>query len=405
MTSDSYVFQHSSRSGMLSDEHKRLHSILFSPPVRRLIVLGLLSTLVGLSTLITLENVFSIKTAADWTEPRTRNKGTGGGLDWSFGPDSPPAVSGAVVRLELERKLADWAEGTVRIVPTDGDRAGDVTLSERSRYADVPYLWTPPYAGGATLEDMVVQCLNLVVAAQRGGVEDRESYSQLKVVTVLGRKYLNVDLFTSHGIRRAADLGLAGSGMADLVISPLLDEALGLFSPSHRGRLLVIVRHPVERELAMFRYLRAMGQRGVTTRDELPPSVSAFATSNFVSENWMTRSLVGKRKGDAVTSRDVETAKEVLRRKALVGLYEDLPGAARRYGRYFGWDGGAAFGEATVSCLEGAAEGGTNTDAVGADPDEREGSDAWTELERRNGLDVELYLYARNLFKFQSNLS
>ena len=394
---------------MLSDDHKRLHGMLFSPPVRRLIVLGLLSTLVGLSTLLTLENVFSVKTAADWTEPATRNRGTGGGLDWSFGPDSPRAVKGAVVGLDLERKLADWAEGTVRTVAADGgggDGAGDVTLSERSRFADVPYLWTPPYAGGAALEDMVGQCLNLVVAAQRGAVEDRESYSQLRVVTVLGRKYLNVDLFTSHGIRRAADLGLAGSGMADLVISPLLGEALGLFSPSHRGRLLVIVRHPVDRELAMFRYLRAMRRRGVTTKDELPSSVSAFASSDFVSANWMTRSLVGKRKGESVTSRDVETAKEVLRRKALVGLYEDLPGAARRYGRYFGWDGGAAFGEGTVSCLEGAAGDGADADAVGADdPDAREGSDAWRELERRNGLDVELYLYARNLFKFQSNLS
>lgn len=395
---------------MLSDDHKRLRSILFSPPVRRLVALGLLSTLVGLSTLLTLVNVFSVRTAADWTEPRTRNRGTGGGLDWSLGPGSPPAVSGAVVRLDLERNLADWAGGTVRLAAGDGDGAGGVTLSERSRRSDVPYLWTPPYAGGAALEDMVGQCLNLVVAAQRGGLEDRESYSRLKVVTVLGRKYLNVDLFTSHGIRRAADLGLSGSGMADLVVSPLLDEALGLFSPGHRGRLLVVVRHPAERELAMFRYLRAMGRRGVTTRDELPPSASAFASSDFVSENWMTRSLAGKRKGEAVTARDVEAAKEVLRRKALVGLYEDLPGAARRYARYFGWDGGAALGEATASCLEGAAGGSTVADAAGADdPDEGEGSDAWRdawrELERRNGLDMELYLYARNLFKFQSNLT
>jgi len=65
----------------------KMNEMIFSPPFRRTLFLGVCFVLLGLGVLLTLENFMSVKTARDWVEPhRDRYQMVhGGGIDWSFG--------------------------------------------------------------------------------------------------------------------------------------------------------------------------------------------------------------------------------------------------------------------------------------------------------------------------------
>ena len=60
----------------------------------------------------------------------------------------------------------------------------------------------------------------------------------LKVLHFSQVSYVNVDTSTHKGIARAKNLNLVSSGLADVVISPLLHEASSLFIPTRRGASL-----------------------------------------------------------------------------------------------------------------------------------------------------------------------
>lgn len=216
--------------------------------------------------------------------------------------------------------------------------------------------------------------------------------------------------------------------MADVIYSSLLQDVSSLFTTLNQGRLFVLIRHPIEREMARFRYLR----RGQYERTKLSEwqrgnlqdmSYAEYARSEFARDNWMTRELVNKRcidgKGEdgmacaALDDKDVHTAKEILRRKALIGLYSDIMGAVQHYGRYFGWDNaaqkGGSFEDATMFCFQNHILEGMRKDALGGkdlDPnDAMEHSDAYVALMEKNRFDFELFTYAQTLYKYQIELS
>lgn len=141
-------------------------------------------------------------------------------------------------------------------------------------------------------------------------------------------------------------------------------------------------------------------------------SYAEFAHSDYVSENWMTRTLVGKGEDEELTGKDMHTAKEILRRKALVGLYSDIIGAVRHYSRYFGWDNamnGGRLNSSMLNCFESAILEGMKEDARDAfnsdSEDAQEGSVAWRKIVEKNKFDIELYTYSQQLYKFQIALS
>ena len=176
-----------------------------------------------------------------------------------------------------------------------------------------------------------------------------------------------------------------------------------IFSTVHQGRMFVIVQHPVEREFAKFHYLR----RSSNNNNNM--SYAEFAHSDHVVDNWMTRTLVHKGAADEIlTIDDLYTAKELLRRKALIGLYSDLLGAIRHFVRYFGWHNNGA---TLLTCLESAVSNGKEKDILYSRSDElvkedaQEGSDTWRTIMKKNHFDWELFVYAQQLYSYQIALS
>jgi hypothetical protein len=285
------------------------------------------------------------------------------------------------------------------------DGYGSVSVHESAMYADVPYFWGLPFAGGSIVESALGSCLGLVQASDGRGLDgDGDDGAgagagadiRLSTVLIMGKKYLNVDLSSPGGIARAVSLGLGSSGMADVVHSPLLHEASGLFSPSNMGRLFVAIRHPAEREFARFRYLRRwdhgkLMKEGDARNDAGGMSYEEFADSDYVVDDWMTRTLVGKGSDESPTAGDMHTAKEILRRKAVIGLYSDLLGVMRHYARHFGWDNASKGGrltDGTLACFESSILEGMGRETHGTadlvDEDALEGSAPWRRIMERN---------------------
>ena len=145
--------------------------------------------------------------------------------------------------------------------------------------------------------------------------------------------------------------------------------------------MFVFVQHPVEWELVWFRQLGKKERSKDTDGPERNMSYVQFAHSNYVADNWTTRTLVRKGEEEELTAEDMHTAKEILRRKALVGLYGDIFGAARHYARHFGWDkarNGGKLNQGALKCFESAILEGMKHDLEGnaglVESEAREGS-------------------------------
>eukprot|EP00986_Skeletonema_menzelii_P014201 scaffold9094_cov80-Skeletonema_menzelii.AAC.1 len=433
---------YTSNNPLVKQMIKMSHSEYF----RRSIFLAMLFTLMAIGTFLTIENIIQVKDVNAWIEPSS-NSNTNNGINWSMGNDAPKPIMGiSKISPAIQDNIADWAVGTSYIRGIV-DNYGSLTLTDTTKFRDVPLFWGSEYAdfkgngGGSSVMEGVLSCLNLVQVSSEGVMENKKDlssnvegdggggaggdYLQLTVVMSMGRKYINVDTTTKDGIERANVLALGSSGMADVIYSSLLQDVSSLFTTLNQGRMFVLIRHPIEREMARFRYLR----RGQYERTKLNDwqrgnlqdmSYVEYARSEFARDNWMTRELVNKRcidgKGEdgmacaPLDDRDVHTAKEILRRKALIGLYSDIMGAVQHHGRYFGWDGkGRSFEDATMFCFQNHILEGMRKDALGGkdlDPnDAMEHSDAYVALMEKNRFDLELFTYAQTLYKYQIELS
>lgn len=65
-------------------------------------------------------------------------------------------------------------------------------------------------------------------------------------------------------------------------------------------------------------------------------TLEQFALSEHLQDNFLTRTL--SRNRDApLTQADLNVAKEVLKRKFVVGLYDDFEESVHRFEAFFGW--------------------------------------------------------------------
>jgi hypothetical protein len=168
------------------------------------------------------------------------------------------------------------------------------------------------------------------------------------------------------GIERAEDLDLITSGMVDVIVSPHIRKFADIFSWDNQGRMFAFFRHPIERELAR-------GKAGE------------------FRDNYMVRFIINKQEGE-LNFVDLGNAKKVVREKCVVGLLDEFKmESLQRVMKYFGWEG-------SQLCLE---------EYAARMPDEEYGDlvdgtdENWVLLHKYNIYDVQLYEYARTVFRAQ----
>ena len=272
---------------------------------------------------------------------------------------------------------------------------------------DVPIFWHIPKAGGSTVKDVIGSCHRHTMATEFGVTDGHDQDKEIAVVypRVPGAEaedrspFVNVDTTTVAGIQRANAMGFADSGLAGCVVTPFLYEANDLFTPTARGRLFSVFRHPVDRAISMFYYIQVATWEP-TYKPELQSwTLEQYATSDVVENNWMVRQLSNTLGGD-LDDGHLKTAMEVIRRKFLVGIMKKLEASMTRFEKFFRWKYHVNPTNQEV-CRERLTSGGSNSNSQNKKSKPKPGEPVWEMLAAQNVYDMQLYEYIETLFEEQ----
>ena len=316
------------------------------------------------------------------------------GTDWAAESD---ALSSVKLPTHIESNLADWTSFAPSV---QGQRRDQNYKTQRMNdempeaEQSTPLLWSIPFSGSTVTEEVFGQCLRLVQTSDLGVSNGHESDESLSVVQVRGHSYVNVDTTTFAGVQHAKELGLVESGLSEVISTPLLhDVAKSLFDATHQGRAFVVLRNPIDRAMATYHSLttgRFHGPDGETLDQLSTKTLQEYAESDFCDDNWLTRTLVNKPDGK-LSTKDINLAKAILRRKAIIGLYSDLGNSIQHFTDVFGWDA-----PPSIDCandLIGRAYAREQEGFPKLDTDEP----AFEVIQNKNKFDLELYNFAVQL--------
>jgi hypothetical protein len=262
---------------------------------------------------------------------------------------------------------------------------------------ETPYFWDVHFAGETIAESVFRKCHFLIQACEHGLRQPNYNGDKLEVFEdTNGALYVNVDTTTPGGIQHAQSLQLAKKHLADIVISPRMYDVAGdIFSSTDKARLFALFRHPVHRAIDMYYYLATASWDPMYNPKLKDMTLLEYANSGSVEHNWVTRFLVNK-VGGKLDKKDMVTAKEILRTKCLIGLYDDMEASLRRFSQYFGWSK-----ENTSNadeCRTAVVQAGDHRHDH--PPIQKYGKE-WNALVEVNQFDLELYEYARILYRYQ----
>eukprot|EP00592_Proboscia_alata_P016741 CAMPEP_0194395360 /NCGR_PEP_ID=MMETSP0174-20130528/124378_1 /TAXON_ID=216777 /ORGANISM="Proboscia alata, Strain PI-D3" /LENGTH=619 /DNA_ID=CAMNT_0039191283 /DNA_START=280 /DNA_END=2139 /DNA_ORIENTATION=- len=262
------------------------------------------------------------------------------------------------------------------------------TLVSKNAPRDVPVVWYLPMTGGELIHHVLGSCHGLTLASDLGTATQNDE--GLAKITEKSISFVNVDTTTVAGLHHAKGLKLAQSPLPHVIFSPLkFDDLKSLFSAgSNQGRLLMMVRHPVLRAISVHYY----GGSKL--------SLDEYSKSPEVQNNYLTRFLTGKI-GGTLDETHVQTAKDIMAAKFVVGIYHNLDASLQRFEDYFHWK---AVGS-TVHCRDDAIlrAQGLDTGIAHLAEQARE-TEAWTYLSYNNRFDMELYTYSKKLFREQKQM-
>eukprot|EP00545_Synedropsis_sp_CCMP1620_P002697 CAMPEP_0119015096 /NCGR_PEP_ID=MMETSP1176-20130426/10553_1 /TAXON_ID=265551 /ORGANISM="Synedropsis recta cf, Strain CCMP1620" /LENGTH=486 /DNA_ID=CAMNT_0006968363 /DNA_START=18 /DNA_END=1478 /DNA_ORIENTATION=- len=259
---------------------------------------------------------------------------------------------------------------------------------------DTPIYWHIPRSGGTTMKLIMSMCMGRVVACEQGAGHQLDE--QLELLNKPFGNFANVDTSTPLGLQRAAELGLIPSRIVDVVLTPHVREASRLFDAHHKGRLFALFRHPVDRVVSLYYFLRMPDQEASIGLNVREMSLEQFAAD--ISENWMVRSLTNTVSGP-LTDEHLNIAKEILRTKFLIGLLDEKTESLRRIESYFGWKLPSRVSQTCKNNMFYFEPQSKNLhDQLDSSSKE------YDALVQRNQHDVDLYEYAVHLFEEQQTL-
>jgi hypothetical protein len=258
---------------------------------------------------------------------------------------------------------------------------------------DRVFLWQIPRSASSTIKSIAAQCFGLLLATEMGA---QAVSDQINIFTDLdGGNYLNVDTSTPSGIDHAKQLNVTDMPGLNMVASSYFFHAAeALFSNQHKGRCIIMMRHPVERAASLF---AIMSNDQTSSSDIRIMSLDDYANSDQVERNWMTRFL-SNAQDDDLTVKHLALAKKVMETKCLVGLLKDKGPSLARIEHFFGW---TMDSEKSRECHTKLLD--WNWPSKNKHSQVQEGSETWRKLASLNDLDMNLYKHAEKVYKLQGD--
>ena len=139
-------------------------------------------------------------------------------------------------------------------------------------------------------------------------------------------------------------------------------------------------------------------------------TLQQYIASPYMKENWLTHFLSTLNNlEDSVNIESLNFAKEILRRKCVVGVYENLEESVELFVDYFGWATDTSLEVITRQnqCIAEVTDRSRDTTnsfykkIIKQKYDIEYGSDIYDTIVAKNDLDMELYWYAYDLHKAQ----
>lgn len=305
--------------------------------------------------------------------------------------------------------------GISRTLKTEYDKTEELELPEYTKgfanvwdeivETDQPIFWVVPSRKGSdTLVNIFSRCIRLIIAGVPV-VEEIQIDEPLKVMSNEEdtARYVNVETTTVRGLKRAKEFDLAGSGLANIILTKHLSESSMLTDgESSRGRVFAVFSHPVRRIVHNYYEVTKDPESDYYDDEIAAMSLVEYAQSSKIVDNIITRSLVNDFTSANITSDQIDIAKDIIRRKFLVGILEWLESSIARIEKHFGWFEKAKNEPKVSSCHFHQIYKEASHLLLYPTPE-------WNYyisdiLEERNKADLELYSYARHIFLRQRSL-
>jgi len=281
---------------------------------------------------------------------------------------------------------APSASPKIKLVPTVELNLADVT-DPRSA-SDVPVFWHVIRSGGTSIKTIGAKCLGFQMATDYGINHEEQ---QLQVIETPSGKYLNFDASSLIGLQRAKQLEFGYSPFGNMVVTPHLVELSDALSEERQGRMFCMLRHPVLRILSLYHHVKEIDE------DVRGMSLEQFTESNKYPTNHMTR-ILSKNGKMHLSENHLVLAKEVLRRKFLIGLFTKKRESFNRIIQYFGWHLSIPNAVCMDKIVHRDWPGKQEYEPLPAN------HPISKKIAKNNEFDVQLYDYAVYLFKEQTNM-
>ena len=116
------------------------------------------------------------------------------------------------------------------------------------------FLWHVPRSGSTTITRIASYCLGLTIASSQGKSEEASlAINELRINEGAdGVLFANVDMSNPQGIERAKSLNVGSSSQIDLISSSYLWDMANIFDKQHKGYMVAMIRHPIERAASLY---------------------------------------------------------------------------------------------------------------------------------------------------------
>ena len=269
---------------------------------------------------------------------------------------------------------------------------------------DVPLFWNIPLTGVKFVDEILGRCYKLVQASEDPSIyAGHENDGIVHVLTVDNKRYVNVNMGSITGIKHAKAIHLASSGTVEVIRTSYIYEADFLFEKTPKyGKCFTMMRDPVQRSIDVFYKLKQTSSNVVFQE----MTIGEYVRSSYCEDNWMVRVLSNEMEGE-LKKEHLDLAKHILGRKFIVGITEDFEESIRRFAKYFRWDDEVS-NEDLLKCRSETLEVTEHVKkgdiySVSQRPASvKKGDEVYKILEQKNTYDIQLYNYAKSLYKTQS---
>lgn len=297
----------------------------------------------------------------------------------------------------IPRSVFPWARSRLRPV----DKAPEPEK-------EVVVFWHVPKSGGTTLKS-IYECMGKTIA-NRAGVDPRfEHHNEDEIVAfrpwpgVSKASYVNVDTTSRAGIDRAKKLGLVESGVVDMIVTSDPTYAVeNLFDATHKGRVMALFRHPIDRLVSRFYYLREAKWEKQYRPQWKRIDILEYAKVRNTDNDHMVKKMAGIAANATATEAHLRVAMRTIEKRFIVGLMDQMEESVRRFNIVMG----IIETDENKKCMDHFFHDslGAKRHKSNSHPQVKKESATWNALAKRNKLDLRLYDYILQLFDEQRGI-